>query len=81
MGPQNVAPLVGYLVSPAAANISGEVFIVWGKRVTVVERPKIDQHIDKATDGKWTQEELQDALGARFEKSTPVKDGFSVPPQ
>ncbi len=80
-GPQNVAPLVGYLVSPAAANVSGEVFIVWGKRVTVVERPKIDQHIDKAGDGMWTQKELQDALGARFEKSTPVKDGFSVPPQ
>ncbi len=79
-GPRNVAPLVAYLASPAAANISGEVFIVWGKRVTVVERPKIENHIDKAGEGRWTSEELHASLGGYFEKRTPVKDGFSVPP-
>ena len=38
--PENVSPLVGYLASPAAANISGNVFIVFGKQIAVMEYPK-----------------------------------------
>ncbi len=54
--PANVAPLVSYLASPNAGHISGEVFIVWGPRVTIVQRPTIDTHYDNPQGGKWTQE-------------------------
>lgn len=80
--PANVAPLVGYLASPEAGRISGEVFIVWGPRVTVVQRPTIDQHYDNPKGGKWDVADLHQSLSAYFNDShTPVLDGFSVPPQ
>src|SRR5690606_19341661 len=40
--PANVAPMVGYLASPEAAHISGEAFVVWGGRVTILQRPRLD---------------------------------------
>ena len=40
--PENVSPLVGYLASPKAERISGQVFVIWGKSVTVVGRPSTD---------------------------------------
>ncbi len=79
--PANVAPLVSYLASPSAGHISGEVFIVWGPRVTVVQRPTIDKHYDNPQGGKWTQEGLQHSLSAYFDAAhKPVLDGFSVQP-
>lgn len=79
--PSNVAPLVAYLASPSAGNISGEVFIVWGGRVTIVQRPTIDTHYDNPEGGRWTQEGLQKSLSAYFTpEHVPVWGGFSVPP-
>ena len=51
--PANVAPMVGYLASPRAAHISGEVFVVWGARVTIVQRPRLDVFYDNPQGGKW----------------------------
>jgi 3-oxoacyl-[acyl-carrier protein] reductase len=80
--PANVAPLVSYLASPNAGHISGEVFIVWGPRVTIVQRPTIDKHYDNPQGGKWTQEGLQSSLSTYFDANhMPVWGGFSVPPQ
>ncbi len=80
--PANVAPLVGYLASPEAGHISGEVFIVWGPRVTVVQRPTIDRHYDNPKGGKWDVKDLHQSLSAYFDGNhKPVLDGFSVPPQ
>jgi 3-oxoacyl-[acyl-carrier protein] reductase len=39
--PANVAPFVAYLASPEAENISGQVFVLWGKHVTLVGRPDV----------------------------------------
>jgi len=80
--PANVAPFVGYLASPEAGKISGEVFVVWGKQVTRIARPTFDTTFNNPKDGQWSLEDLHKELGKHFnDKYTPVLDGFSVPPQ
>ena len=80
--PDNVGPLVGYLASPEAAHISGEVFVVWGGRVNIVQRPSLDVFYDNPKGGKWEIEDLHNTLSDYFtEDHKPVQDGFSVPPQ
>ncbi len=81
--PENVAPLVGYLASPEAGNIAGEVFVVWGGRVNIVQRPSLDVFYDNPEGAKkWSVDGLHDSLSDYFNaEHTPVLDGFSVPPQ
>ena len=76
--PENVAPLVGYLASPMAERISGQVFVIWGKHVTVVGRPSTDTRFESQE--VWSVENLHQQLGPHFEKLEPVTDGFIVPP-
>jgi 3-oxoacyl-[acyl-carrier protein] reductase len=75
--PENVSPLVGWLASPLAARVSGHVFVIWGREVTVASRPTLDRKFQDAE--RWTVESLQRKLGPHFEKLEPVKDGFAVP--
>ena len=74
--PENVAPLVGYLASPQAERISGQVFIVWGKHVTLVGRPSTDTRFE--SEDAWSVESLHEQLGPHFEKLEPIIDGFIV---
>ncbi len=76
--PENVSPLVGYLASPAAARISGYVFIVWARQVKVLSRPTIGTVFD--SEGPWTVDGLRAQLTPHFEKLEPVVDGFTMPP-
>jgi 3-oxoacyl-[acyl-carrier protein] reductase len=76
--PENVSPLVGYLASPLAARISGHVFVVWAKDVTVLSRPTLGARFQ--SDARWTVDSLHHQLGPHFEKLEPVKDGYTVPP-
>jgi 3-oxoacyl-[acyl-carrier protein] reductase len=81
--PENVAPLVGYLASPEAGHIAGEVFVVWGNRVNIVQRPSLDVFYDNPEGAaKWSVEGLHSSLSDYFSaEHTPVLDGYSVPPQ
>ncbi|MBV6417589.1 MAG: putative short-chain type dehydrogenase/reductase [Steroidobacteraceae bacterium] len=80
--PANVAPMVGYLASPQAAHISGEVFVVWGGRVTIVQRPRLDVFYDNPHGGQWTIDDLHSTLSRYFTaEHKPVVDGYAVPPQ
>jgi 3-oxoacyl-[acyl-carrier protein] reductase len=75
--PEHVSPLVGWLASPLAERVSGQVFVIWGKHITVVTRPGTDTRFE--TDEVWDVDGVQAQLGPHFEKLEPVTDGFIVP--
>ena len=76
--PENSSPLFVYLCTKEAANISGELFLVWGKAVSVWGRPAPNASFD--AENTWTVGELHKHLGPHFEKREPVKDGYTVSP-
>lgn len=75
--PSHVTPLVGYLASPAAQNISGNVFIVWGKEIAVLGYPKRDGEFH--CEDVWTRDEVVKHVGGFFEGKEPIKNSFIAP--
>jgi 3-oxoacyl-[acyl-carrier protein] reductase len=61
LAPEHVSPLVGYLASPAAAGVNGQLFVVHGGMVAVVERPRVAARFD-ATKETFTFAELDELL-------------------
>jgi NAD(P)-dependent dehydrogenase (short-subunit alcohol dehydrogenase family) len=80
--PSNVAPLVGYLVSPEAGKISGEVLVVWGNQVQVAQRPTLrDAFVNPKGDAKWEVDDLHSTMASHYNDNyMPVWGGFSMPP-
>jgi 3-oxoacyl-[acyl-carrier protein] reductase len=77
MDPANVTPLFAYLCTPEAANITANLFIVWGKQVQVIGRLRPEAVFD--SDAAWTVDGVHARLGPYFEKKQPIADGFPVP--
>jgi NAD(P)-dependent dehydrogenase (short-subunit alcohol dehydrogenase family) len=62
--PKNVANLVVFLAAPAAADITGQIFVVFGGNIYAMSTP---QPIGQLTrDGSWSPEELIAAKGDLF---------------
>lgn len=80
--PANVAPLVGYLASPEAGRISGEVMVVWGAEVSILQRPTLKSPLTNPKGAqKWAVEDLHSALATHYDDNyVPVWGGYSVPP-
>jgi NAD(P)-dependent dehydrogenase (short-subunit alcohol dehydrogenase family) len=72
--PENVSPLVAYLASPAAANVSGQVFVVYGRMIDVVAGPSVDRRFE--VDGHWTPDAVEDVLTSFYEERKPLRDGY-----
>ncbi|MFE1956101.1 MULTISPECIES: 3-oxoacyl-ACP reductase [Streptomyces] len=76
LAPEHVAPLVGYLSSPAAANINGQLLVVHGGIVVVVDRPRVQAKFDTAHEA-FTYDEL-DALLTPHYKDRPANETFAA---
>jgi 3-oxoacyl-[acyl-carrier protein] reductase len=75
--PEHIGPLVAWLASPDAANVSGNLIQVWGKHVRVYAAPR--PALDHEHDVPWTVAELQRVLGPFFASRKPVDDSFALP--
>ncbi|MEU9480690.1 3-oxoacyl-ACP reductase [Streptomyces sp. NPDC048191] len=65
LAPEHVAPLVGYLAAPAAAGINGQLFVVHGGMVAIVERPRVRAKFDSKQD-TFSHDELDALLTAHY---------------
>ncbi|MGW4687585.1 3-oxoacyl-ACP reductase [Streptomyces sp. NPDC004244] len=77
LAPEHVSPLVGYLASPAAAGVNGQLFVVHGGMVAVMERPKVAAKFDTAKEA-FSYEEL-DALLTPHYAARPADETFAAP--
>ncbi|MDZ4826682.1 MAG: SDR family NAD(P)-dependent oxidoreductase [Actinomycetota bacterium] len=77
--PEQIAPMVVFLASDAAADVSGQVFVVWGTRVHLMETFPMVGMLDRG-EGRWTPQELIDRkdelFGGRRSKVPPM--GFGM---
>ncbi|WP_241384146.1 3-oxoacyl-ACP reductase [Rhodococcus sp. CH91] len=65
LAPERVGTLVSYLASPASAEITGQVFVVYGKMVALMAAPKVENRFD-AAGSAFTVEELDQQLSPYF---------------
>lgn len=66
---EHVAPLVAYLASPAAAGISGQLFVVYGGMVALMAPPTVEQRFDaprSSDQHTWTVDDLHATVGSYF---------------
>ncbi|UNZ19530.1 3-oxoacyl-ACP reductase [Streptomyces sp. 891-h] len=77
LAPTHVSPLVGYLASPAASRISGQVLVVHGGMVALLERPRVAAKFDTAKD-MFTVAELDERLTPFFAERSP-QETFAAP--
>lgn len=76
LAPERVATLVAYLASPAAARITGQVFVAYGDFVALMAAPTVE-HTFTAADGTFTTEEMAAQLSPYFE-GRPEHRGFAA---
>ncbi|MGV9746044.1 3-oxoacyl-ACP reductase [Rhodococcus zopfii] len=65
LAPERVATLVSYLASPASHEITGQVFVVYGKMVALMASPKVENRFD-AAGSEFTVDELDEQLSSYF---------------
>lgn len=75
-GPEHVSPLVAYLASPAADRVSGQLFIVVGRTISVVHGPFVEQKFEIA-DG-WTPDSVDAVLTPFYAERRFIEDGFTL---
>jgi len=73
LSPEHVVSLVQFLSSPAAAEVNGQVFVVYGPRVALVAAPAAERLF--SADGEvWDPAQLSDTLRDYFKGRDPEKN-------
>jgi 3-oxoacyl-[acyl-carrier protein] reductase len=75
--PEHVSPLVAWLGSREASNVSGYVMVVYGKEIVVIDRPSLGHKF--VVSDAWSFDKVGAQLGEHFAKLKPIADGFTVP--
>ncbi|MEU9008524.1 3-oxoacyl-ACP reductase [Streptomyces sp. NPDC048479] len=70
LAPEHVAPLVGYLVSPAAAKVNGQLLVAHGGMVAIVERPRVAAKFDTSKEA-FSYDELDGLLTPHYADRPP----------
>lgn len=65
LAPERVATFVSYLASPAAAGINGQVFVVYGDMVGLMDSPKVEHKFTSST-GAFSVDELDQQVTEYF---------------
>ena len=73
LSPEHVVSLVQFLSSPAAAEVNGQVFIVYGPRVTLVAAPTVEQQFS-ADGSAWDPAQLSSTLREYFAGRDPERN-------
>ena len=73
LSPEHVVTLVRFLASPAAKDVNGQVFVVYGPQVTLMAAPSVEHRF--ATDAQaWEPGKLSDALQDYFAGRDPKRN-------
>jgi NAD(P)-dependent dehydrogenase (short-subunit alcohol dehydrogenase family) len=73
LSPEHVVTLVRFLASPAAKDVNGQVFIVYGPQVTLVAAPTVEHRFD-ADAQAWDPGKLSDELQGYFAGRNPERN-------
>ncbi|MEU9101254.1 3-oxoacyl-ACP reductase [Streptomyces sp. NPDC048361] len=65
LAPEHVSPLVGYLASPAAGRVNGQLLVVHGGMVAIVERPRVAAQFDTSKE-VFSYEELDELISPYY---------------
>jgi 3-oxoacyl-[acyl-carrier protein] reductase len=73
LSPEHVVSLVQFLASPAAAEVNGQVFIVYGAQVTLVSAPSVERRFS-ADGSAWEPAQLSSTLRDYFAGRDPERN-------
>ena len=77
LSPEHVVSLVKFLSTPAAAEVNGQVFIVYGPQVTLVSAPTAE-HKFSADGSAWEPAQLSNTLQRYFAGRDPERNFSAV---